>query len=173
MKFWVGVTDKNWFDYLANIKPDEVNFWKPGGQGFRVLEIGELFLFKLHSPINKIVGGGFFIRAEQLPLSLAWDAFGNKNGAENYFTLRNIINQYRKLEEADPTIGCIILNEPFFFPEDQWIDVPDSFTKNIVIGKSYDTTEYEGKRLWDSVMERLNSWGTKIVSEPENDYRKE
>ena len=25
MKFWVGVTDKNWFDYLASISPDEVN----------------------------------------------------------------------------------------------------------------------------------------------------
>ena len=28
MKFWVGVTDKNWFEYLSGIKPDEVNFWK-------------------------------------------------------------------------------------------------------------------------------------------------
>ncbi len=47
MKFWVGVTDKTWFDYLASISPDEVNFWKPGGQGFGALEIGEPFPFKL------------------------------------------------------------------------------------------------------------------------------
>ncbi len=53
MKFWVGVTDKNWFDYLSNISPDEVNFWKPGGQGFGVLQIGEPFLFKLHKSLNR------------------------------------------------------------------------------------------------------------------------
>ena len=47
MKFWVGVTDKNWFDYLASIKPDEVNFWKPSGQGFGAIELGTPFLFKL------------------------------------------------------------------------------------------------------------------------------
>lgn len=29
MKFWVGVTDNQWFRYLSEIKPDEVNFWQP------------------------------------------------------------------------------------------------------------------------------------------------
>jgi len=52
MKFWVGVTDKNWFEYLASINPDEVNFWKPGGQGFGAIELGSPFLFKLKSPNN-------------------------------------------------------------------------------------------------------------------------
>ena len=151
MKLWVGVTDKNWFDYLASISPDEVNFWKPGGQGFGAIEIGAPFLFKLHSPINKIVGGGFFIRAERLPISLAWDAFEKKNGAENITDLRNAINNYRKTKEIDPTIGCIILNEPFFFSEEKWIDVPSSFTKNIVTGKTYDTNEVEGAMLWNEV----------------------
>ena len=83
MKFWVGVTDTDWFEYLASINPDEVNFWKPSGQGFGAIKLGTHFLFKLQSPINKIVGGGFFIRSEQLPLSLAWDAFENKNGSSN------------------------------------------------------------------------------------------
>lgn len=31
MKFWVGVIDKNWFEYLASINADEVNFWKHFG----------------------------------------------------------------------------------------------------------------------------------------------
>jgi len=36
-----------------------VNFWQPSGkQQFRALAPGELFLFKLHSPDNFIVGGG-------------------------------------------------------------------------------------------------------------------
>jgi len=177
MKFWVGVTDKNWFEYLASINPDEVNFWKPGGQGFFALQIGEPFLFKLHSPHNKIVGGGFFIRAEQLPLSLAWDAFENKNGSSNLNDLRNKINSLRAKPEADPTIGCIILNQPFFFSEDKWIDVPSSFTKNIVGGKRYDTSEQDGERLWNEVALRLNNVNTEkqgLVAEPAwgygNDY---
>lgn len=49
MKFWVGVTDKNWFEYLASINADEVNFWKPSGQGFGAIEIGAPFLLIFHS----------------------------------------------------------------------------------------------------------------------------
>lgn len=176
MKFWVGITDKNWFDYLAKLSPDEVNFWKPSGQRFLALQIGEPFLFKLHSPINKIVGGGFFIRSEQLPLSLAWDAFEKKNGAENISDLRNAINSYRKTKDADPTIGCIILNQPFFFSEDKWINVPSSFARNIVTGKTYDTNEQDGERLWKEVLLRLNDQKTEkkvLAAEPYVGYGNE
>ena len=174
MKFWVGVTDKNWFEYLARISPDEVNFWKPGGQGFGAIDIGAPFLFKLHHPENKIVGGGYFIRSEKLPLSLAWDAFGNKNGASNLSDLRNSINSYRNTQELDPTIGCIILNQPFFFPEDQWIDVPSSFAPNIVTGKRYDMYEGDGQRLWDEVLLRFSDVKRKgLVAEPLAAYGKE
>ena len=77
MKIWVGVTDKQWFDRLTLLKPDEVNFWQPsGGRRFAALDPGELFLLKLHSPNNFIVGGGHFVRHSPLPASLAWDAFG-------------------------------------------------------------------------------------------------
>ena len=70
MKIWVGVTDNDWHHYLAELQPDEVNFWRPGGGGFRAIDSYEPFLFKLHSPYNYIVGGGFFIRHTELPLSL-------------------------------------------------------------------------------------------------------
>jgi len=174
MKFWVGITDKNWFNYLSSISPDEVNFWKPGGQGFGAIEVGAPFLFKLHHPQNKIVGGGFFIRSEQLPLSLAWDAFGNKNGSNSLSDLRNKINSLRKYPDSNPTIGCVILNQPFFFSEDQWIDVPVSFAKNIVSGKTYDTNEREGKRLWNEVLLRLSNVKTKeMIAEPLVAYGKE
>ncbi len=176
MKFWVGVTDKNWFEYLAGINPDEVNFWKPSGQRFGAIEIGAPFLFKLHSPINKIVGGGYFIRSEQIPLSLAWDAFGNKNGSSNLNDLRDKINSLRAKPESDPTIGCIILNQPFFFSEDKWIDVPSSFARNIVAGKTYDTNEADGARLWNEVALRLNDVMTVsqgLVAEPLSAYGNE
>jgi len=176
MKFWVGVTDTNWFEYLAGINPDEVNFWKPSGQGFGAIELGAPFLFKLKGQTNKIVGGGFFIRAEQLPLSLAWDAFGNKNGSSNLTDLRNKINSLRAKPEADPIIGCIILNQPFFFSEDKWIDVPSSFARNIVTGKTYDTNEQDGERLWNEVALRLNDMITVsqgLVAEPLSGYGNE
>ena len=79
MKIWVGVTDKNWYDHLTRLAPEEVNFWQPSGsRTFRVLQPGEPFLFKLHSPENFIVGGGFFVRYSALPASLAWEAFERK-----------------------------------------------------------------------------------------------
>jgi len=70
MKYFVGVTDNSWFEFLANLKPDKVNFWRPSGKLFRAIEVGAPFLFKLHSPENSIVGGGSFVRSFNLPLSL-------------------------------------------------------------------------------------------------------
>jgi len=61
MKFYIGITDEDWFDYLSQIKPDEVNFWQPGGgANFKAINPGEMFLFKLHYPNNFIVGSGLF-----------------------------------------------------------------------------------------------------------------
>ena len=83
MKIWVGVTDGDWFSYLRAHAPDEVNFWQPSGsKQFKVLQPGEPFLFKLHSPQNYIVGGGFDRHSErkrrlsdQVLTSIANDSF--------------------------------------------------------------------------------------------------
>jgi putative restriction endonuclease len=83
MNAFVGITDYDWFRFLAS-RPDleEVNFWRPGGRaGFKALRPGELFLFKLHAPRHFVVGGGLFAHFTKLPASLAWDAFGEANGA--------------------------------------------------------------------------------------------
>ena len=88
MIFWVGITDDDWFEHLSSIKPDEVNFWQPGPTPPRKnMEPGTLFLFKLHSPRNYIVGGGFFVRFTKLPCYLAWNAFEEKNGVESLSSL--------------------------------------------------------------------------------------
>jgi putative restriction endonuclease len=151
LRIFVGVTDNDWFDYLAGLQPEEVNFWRPSGKGFSTLEPGAPFLFKLHSPLNYIVGGGFFVRAEKLPLSLAWEAFGQKNGARDKDALEKLIRQHRGGAEADPGIGCIILNQPFFIPRDRWLPAPADWSRNIVTGKIYDDTEPIGRRIWDMV----------------------
>ncbi len=59
MKFWAGVTDNNWFNFLSQSKPDEVNFWQPrGATTYADLKPGTPFLFKLKSPHHHIAGGG-------------------------------------------------------------------------------------------------------------------
>ncbi len=78
MKAFIGVTDRDWYAFLRG-RPDldEVNFWQPGGsQRFRALQVGEPFLFKLHAPEHFVVGGGFMLDFSQLPVWLAWEAFG-------------------------------------------------------------------------------------------------
>lgn len=82
MRFLVGVTDYDWFRFLASRAGiDEVNFWEPsGGVGFQALQPGELFLFKLHSPRNFIVGGGVFAHWSARPVSLASGVRGEEGG---------------------------------------------------------------------------------------------
>lgn len=160
MKLYVGVTDQDWFNFLAKEQPDEINFWQPGGKlSFKILEPGEIFLFKLHSPVNFIVGGGFFVRHAFLPTSLAWEAFGTSNGTNDYHSFRNAIYKYRKSDhktEPDPVIGCIILSSPFFFDRQDWIPVPEDWKPNIVQGKTYDTGTFIGKKLYNQVQHVLN-----------------
>ena len=160
VSIFVGVTDQDWFDYLAVAKPDEVNFWAPSGRAnFRALQPGELFLFKLHAPRNFIVGGGVFSHASNVPLSLAWEAFGTKNGAASLAAMRLRIAKYRRddammANRSDPVVGCRILTSPFFWPEDRWIPIPESWAPNIVVGRGYDTTDADGAMLWRAVLDR-------------------
>ena len=162
MKAYIGITDLEWFTYLSSIPQiDEVNFWQPGGkQLFRVLNPGEPFLFKLHSPRDYIVGGGFFAHSNFLPISLAWDAFGVKNGAGSLKEMRRLIEKHRKITSPtmeDYQIGCILLEQPFFFNEKDWIPVPADWRSNIVQGKSYDTAIGLGRKLWEQVLLRLHA----------------
>jgi putative restriction endonuclease len=166
MKIWVGVTDSDWFQFLSRIGPDEVNFWQPSGSRmFRALQPGEPFLFKLHSPDNFIVGGGHFVRYSRLPTSLAWDAFGSKNGVHSLDELNGRVRRYRRDDTSvDPVIGCNILAEPFFFERRAWIPVPENWAPNIVQGKTYDTDIADGRALWNSIQGGLAD--NQTVAEP-------
>ncbi len=156
MRAYVGVTDRDWFELLRNQQYlDEVNFWQPSGnRQFRALRPGELFLFKLHSPNNFIVGGGFFAHSSLLPVSLAWESFEKSNGANNLHEMRTRIEKYRRKAEekqVDYRIGCILLEMPFFFPPEKWIPVPNDWNSNIVQGKGYDLSIEPGKSLWNQL----------------------
>jgi putative restriction endonuclease len=156
-RFWLGVTDIRWLEYLKERQLDEVNFWQPGGQArFRAINPGDLFLFKLKSPVNRIAGGAFFLKYSRLPLSLAWEAFQEKNGANTLTEMRNMILSLRRdSAERDPSIGCIILINPFFFPETAWIEAPADWSRNLVRGKTYSTETRQGQIIFDAIMERL------------------
>jgi putative restriction endonuclease len=161
MNAFVALTDYRWFTFLASLpKLEEINFWQPSGRSaFSAVKPGELFLFKLHSPREYIAGSGFFAHYSQLPVSLAWDAFGIANGAVSLETMRAQIEKYRKQKtpgSADYTIGCILLSQPFFFKESDWIPAPRDWSPNIVQGKHYDLSIEPGLSLFRQLQERLS-----------------
>jgi putative restriction endonuclease len=169
MKLFVAITDWDWFNYLAELRPDEVNFWQPSGStSFRALSPGEPLLFKLHSPNDYVVGGGFFSHYSVLPATFTWSAFGQKNGARDEAEMRRRIEKYRRVEPSaaeDYAVGCILLQSPFFFSREEWFPVPE-WSRAIVRGKGYDTDDEVGRRLWAEVQLRLQ--GSAIaIEEPE------
>ncbi|MEQ9398182.1 MAG: HNH endonuclease [Longimicrobiales bacterium] len=164
MNAYVAVTDPDWFDHLSGLHAQqpvpEVNFWmpKPWGGRFGVLADGQPLLFKLKSPRNAIAGGGFYKHYTELPLSLAWEAFGERNGASDRVSVWRRITRLRREEPRpgdDPVIGCILLVEPFFWPEELWIHDPPGWQRNIQRGRGYDLRQGEGAELWDLVRDRL------------------
>ncbi|MEZ0485918.1 HNH endonuclease [Fibrella aquatica] len=152
MDYYMGVTDWNWYNYLRARSPEDINFWQPGGQGiFRALSPGGVFLFKLKSPYNAIGGLGYFWAHSQLPLNLAWDTFGSRNGFNTIEDFRRSIQQYRKTTERNPVIGCIALTNPIFFKQEDWISIPPNWSNSIVQGKKYNTNDAIGLALWQQV----------------------
>lgn len=169
MKIYLGVTDNNWYRYLSQVQPEDVNFWQPGGSSaFKVLSPGAPFLFKLKSPLNKIGGVGFFSSQTFLPINMAWDVFQERNGCGYFEQFRQMILQYRTdKQNTNPSIGCIVLTNPVFFKQEDWLDVPEDWSKSIVQGKSYDTTMGTGLALWQKVEILLNKYLPEAACEGE------
>jgi putative restriction endonuclease len=167
MSLYIGITDGEWHRQLAAAADlDEVNFWQPsGGPHFKALKVGGLFLFKLHAPKRAIVGGGVFAAWSPLPVSLAWESFGTANGARTLVEMRRRIERYRRTPpqpHEDYEIGCILLEQPFFFPESDWIPSPPDWHPNIQVGKGYGLDTVAGRRLWSDVQERLGRLTTAL-----------
>jgi putative restriction endonuclease len=132
---------------------DEVNFWQPSGNvQFRALQLGEPFLFKLHSPDDYIVGG-FFSHFTILPASIVRKAFREKNGAETEEEMRARVARYRSIANPngadDFNIGCILLESPFFFERADWVPLPN-WKREIVRGRGYDS-DGDGAAMWERV----------------------
>lgn len=175
VRLWVANTDHDWFDFLAaQAAIDEVNFWQPsGGMNFGAIRPGELFLFRLKAPRNAIGGYGVFSHSSNLPISLAWEAFGVKNGASSLTEMRSRVGKYRNdisSPFADYVIGCRIVVQPVFFPQHLWIPQPRSWVPSIVVGKTYDTDDAEGLELWERLSEYHPTQAQPEFSEPRIRY---
>lgn len=156
MRGYIGVTDADWARQLAAAGATEVNFWLPSPDGgFRALQLGEPFLFKTHYPDNQIVGGGFFEHFAVLRASEAWEFLGTGNGARSLQEMVDRVCRYRRSPtEADPFIGCVILNEVVFFDPRTAPSTPRSFAKNIVRGKGYElpSEDSEAERAFEALL---------------------
>lgn len=161
-------TDFDWFRYLrAQGSLDEVNFWQPSGSShFRAVPPGAPFFFRLKSPHNAIGGYGFFSRFELAPAWLAWDSFGTLNGASSLEEMVARIKRYRRKGDLSPgsrpdgfIVGCIMIGEPVFFPDGQWVREPADWQRNIVRGKRINLLHGEGQRILGECLERSQGAG--------------
>ena len=152
---------------MSEAKPDEVNFWQPSATPpFTGVPFGLPFLFKLKRPYNHIAGGGFYVTYSKLPLTLAWEVFGQKNGCSSLDELRQLISPLTADGRNDGEIGCTVLGTPFFFKETDWLADPPGWSPNIVRGKMYDSMQGSGRMIWDYVQLRLS---TQVESTKTND----
>lgn len=175
MKAFVGVTDKAWADFLAQ-RPhlDEINFWRPSRAPFQALSPGDLFLFKTHKPHDRIVGGAVFSGYVAVPLSEAWEFFGEGNGRKSHEEVREAINGYRMKNkiplEEDPLIGCLMLRAPVFLPEEETFGPPPNWPYSAVQGKGYeDLINHEYADYFAPIAERILSQSpAEVVSEEQS-----
>ncbi|OYT93843.1 MAG: restriction endonuclease [Burkholderiales bacterium PBB3] len=152
MKFWVGTTDSRWFNFLASRVNDEVNFWQPSTTPpFMNAREGMPFLFKLKRPHNHIAGGGFFIRHSAIPLTLAWEIFGQGNGASSLAELKDLLGPLAKDSTSLREIGCQVIANPFFLEPADWLANPPGWSSNIVRGKMYESSQSDGAAIWTHV----------------------
>ena len=174
MKGFIATTDYEWFQYLSSQGDlDEVNFWAPSGKvSQNTVPRYSPFFFKLKAPYNAIGGFGFLGPVTTVPMSMAWEIFGRKNGAPDLRTMAQGIRKYRSRFDAkktpapgpyDPPVGCRLILQPVFFPPEEWIHVPSDWSGNIVQGKTYDLTTGEGRRVWKECEAR--TLGRRLVTD--------
>ncbi|MYC48343.1 MAG: HNH endonuclease [Chloroflexi bacterium] len=149
-------TDLDWFLHFRpedrHVQIDEVNFWQPtSDRNFVALQRGEPLFFRLKQPNNAIAGFGLFARFDRLPVGLAWDVFGHRNGFADESSFRRALAQYRS-RMADPLrrdLNCIVLQEVVFLASRDWVLWRDSegWSRNIVGYKKFDLAVGPGQLL--------------------------
>ena len=141
--FAVAPTDLDWFQQLRTdgVKGDVINFWTPTPWNISRLQVNDKLYFMLKSPIRKIGGFGKFVEYKNMRVSEAWRKYGRDNGVENLSQLISRTDKYKAKHTkknliSDPVIGCILLNDPEFYDNDnlktdksEGIDFPKQVVK--------------------------------------------
>jgi putative restriction endonuclease len=155
----VALTDRPWFEFLSqeatNGRLDEANFWRPLAKtGFGALSQGDPLVFRLKSPVNAIAGYGFYASTQRIPINIAWEAFGQANGAPTREAFVERIAGYRNVTPEDlqlsgEDVTCVMLLEAHFLQPEQWVPWGEDreWKSNIMASKSYDLTNGSGTAL--------------------------
>jgi putative restriction endonuclease len=157
---WVAPTHQDWFEHLSRQgRWAEVNFWRPSDYHAFHGEPGSPFFLKLKAPYSMIGGFGYFAKFSRLPEWMAWECFGEGNGAENFAAMRARLEKIRKKSDLKgrhplPHIGCIILVDAIFFRREDWIPQPSDWPSSNLVPMKYDLTVGEGARIWRECLER-------------------
>ncbi|MEW5983124.1 MAG: HNH endonuclease [Acidobacteriota bacterium] len=172
MEGWIAVTHSHWFDHLAQ-RPqwDEVNFWSPSDYYAFHGTPGAPFFFKLKSPRNAIGGFGYVSAFARLPEWLAWECFGEGNGAATFADLKGRLDRLRTQDHLRgrgglTQIGCILLTDAVFFPRDMWIAQPTDWARQNLRYTRYDLTRGEGLRVWEECQQRTSDLRTPATGYP-------
>ena len=158
MKGYIANTHPGWFDFLAR-KPfwPEVNFWNPSDYYAFRGEPGSPFFFRLLSPRNAIGGFGYVQSFARLPEWLAWECFGEGNGAASFEEMSARLSQLRaktgiKGGGEFKQIGCIILADVVFFPPEMWVKQPSDWAPQNLRYAGYSMVDGEGARIWNQCL---------------------
>ena len=162
MQGYVAVTDYGWYEHLSRQGFwSEVNFWRPSARARFRGAPGTPFFFKLKHPHNVICGFGQVNRYDALPEWLAWECFGEGNGAPSFdaMTARLANIRARNKSSDSGSIGCIVLSNAVFFPPEFWIPQPADWAANNLTSKRYDIAHGEGLRIWSACMRHVVDLG--------------
>ena len=171
MRGYVANTHSNWFDFLARKgRWEEVNFWNPSDYYAFRGEPNSPFFFRLMAPKNAIGGFGLVSGFAKLPEWLAWECFGEGNGAATFAEMQDRLNSIREQNRIAAgrdlkQIGCIILASAVFFPKELWVRQPSDWGRQNLRYKNYDLTQGEGLRIWRECQERAPGIGADSVGE--------
>lgn len=168
MKGYVGVTSREWYQYLAaNEIVGEINFWRKNTNQFKVLQQGEPFFFLVKNEKGvkterEVLGMAIFERFEVNSVTQAWAKYGHCNGD---VSMDNFISRMEEMFKTDLNqneIGCIILsNFKNFSQPIRLSEIDIDFQNSVVSGKSISEVEVvrlqkAGLKTYSTVVKELN-----------------
>lgn len=164
MKGYIGVTTREWFNYIS-IKEslNVVNFWRKNTASFNVLIKGEPFFFLVKNETGAsgeraVLGKATFERYEVLKVEDAWDRYKNANGDDNKERFIMRMNKMFETDKNTDEIGCIILSDFQKFSNPVYLsDIGIDFKNSVVSGKGIANTEVS------SILEYGNSSLREII----------